>query len=53
MRQLDLDAIWLARGAHPGSADGCVMEWVALLAGLPKTDRPECTKAWWPRSPCI
>ena len=45
MPQLDLDAIWLARGAHPGSADGCVMEWVALFAGLPKTDRPECTNA--------
>jgi hypothetical protein len=43
MPQLDLDAIWLSRGAHPGSADGCVMEWVALFAGLPKTDRPACT----------
>jgi len=43
MPQFDLDAIWLARGAHPGSRDGCVMEWVALLAGLPKTDRPACT----------
>ena len=45
MPQVDLDAIWLARGAHPGSVDGCVMEWVALFAGLPKTDRPECTNA--------
>jgi len=45
MPQFDLDAIWLARGAHPGSADGCVMEWVALFAGLPKTDRPACTNA--------
>lgn len=43
MSQFDLDAIWLARGAHPGSADGCVMEWVAIFAGLPKTDRPACT----------
>jgi hypothetical protein len=43
MPQFDLDAIWLTRGAHPGSADGCVMEWVALFAGLPKTDRPACT----------
>jgi hypothetical protein len=43
MAQLDLDTIWLARGAHPGSGEGCVMEWVALLAGLPKTDRPACT----------
>jgi len=43
MPQFDLDGIWLARGAHPGSADGCVMEWVALFAGLPKTDRPACT----------
>src|ERR1044071_5060748 len=45
MPQFDLAAIWLARGAHPGSADGCVMEWVALFAGLPKTDRPEWTNA--------
>ena len=45
MPQFDLDAIWLARGAHPGSGDGCVMEWVAPFAGLPKTDRPECTNA--------
>lgn len=45
MPQLDLDTIWLARGAHPGSGDGCVMEWVALFAGLPKTDRPACTNS--------
>ena len=32
-----------ARGAHPGSGAGCLMEWVALFAGLPKTDRPACT----------
>lgn len=43
MSQFDLDAIWLTRGAHPGSSDGCVMEWVAVFAGLPKTDRPACT----------
>jgi hypothetical protein len=41
----DLDDIWLARGAHPGSRGGCVMEWVALFAHLPKTDRPACTNA--------
>ena len=45
MPQVDLDTIWLARGAHPGSPEGCVMEWVAVFAGLPKTDRPACTNA--------
>ena len=45
MPQVGLGTIWLARGAHPGSPDGCVMEWVALFAGLPKTDRPACTNA--------
>src|SRR5688500_17717895 len=43
MPPLDLDTIWLARGAHPRSPDGCVMEWVALFVELPKTDRPACT----------
>ncbi len=45
MPQVDLDTIWLARGAHPGTPEGCVMEWVAAFAGLPKTDRPACTNA--------
>ncbi len=43
MLEIDFQGIWLARGAHPGSPDGCVMEWVSLLAELPKTDRPACT----------
>ncbi|HKY77032.1 MAG TPA: hypothetical protein VJS45_12880 [Acidimicrobiia bacterium] len=43
MAQVDLDTIWLARGSHPGSGKGCLMEWVAVFAGLPKTDRPVCT----------
>lgn len=46
MSEYDLGTIWLARGAHPSSGDGCVMEWVALLAGLEKTDEPDCTNAF-------
>jgi hypothetical protein len=37
------DRVWLARGSHPDSGDGCLMEWVAVLAGLEKTDHPACT----------
>ena len=37
-----LYGVWLAPGAHPDSPQGCLMEWVALLSGLPKTDRPQC-----------
>ena len=37
-----LNGVWLAPGAHPDSPQGCLMEWVALLSGLPKTDRPQC-----------
>jgi hypothetical protein len=40
MQGFDLEMIWLEPGAHPGSPDGCLMEWVALMSGLPKTDRP-------------
>lgn len=42
MPGFDLTMIWLEPGAHPGSPDGCLMEWVALISGLPKTDRPAC-----------
>jgi len=38
----DLDVIRLEPGTHPRSRDGCLMEWVALVSGLPKTDRPRC-----------
>jgi hypothetical protein len=38
----DLKVIRLEPGTHPGSPDGCLMEWVSLLSGLPKTDRPRC-----------
>jgi len=37
-----LNGVWLAPGAHPDSPEGCLMEWVAVLSGLPKTDRPQC-----------
>ena len=42
MQGYDLKLVWLEPGAHPGSPDGCLMEWVALISGLPKTDRPRC-----------
>ena len=42
MQGFDLDMVWLEAGAHPDSPDGCLMEWVALMSGLPKTDRPRC-----------
>ncbi|HVW35165.1 MAG TPA: hypothetical protein VHL53_21710 [Acidimicrobiia bacterium] len=42
MQGFDLEMVWLEAGAHPDSPDGCLMEWVALLSGLPKTDRPRC-----------
>jgi hypothetical protein len=42
MQGFELELIWLEPGAHPGSPDGCLMEWVALMSGLPKTDRPRC-----------
>jgi hypothetical protein len=42
MPGFDIEVIWLEPGAHPDSPDGCLMEWVALLSGLPKTDRPRC-----------
>ena len=42
MQGHDLELVWLEPGAHPVSPDGCLMEWVALMSGLPKTDRPRC-----------
>jgi len=42
MQGFDIERIRLEPGAHPGSLDGCLMEWVALMSGLPKTDRPRC-----------
>jgi len=42
MQGFDIERIRLEPGAHPGSPDGCLMEWVALMSGLPKTDRPDC-----------
>ena len=36
----DLEVIRLEPGVHPGSPDGCLMEWVSLMCGLSKTDRP-------------
>jgi hypothetical protein len=42
MQGFDIELIRLEPGAHPGSPDGCLMEWVALMSGLPKTDRPGC-----------
>jgi hypothetical protein len=42
MQGYDRESVWLEPGAHPGSPDGCLMEWVALISGLPKTDRPRC-----------
>src|SRR5437868_6306537 len=42
MAGYDLEVIRLEPGTHPRSPDGCLMEWVALVSGLPKTDRPRC-----------
>ncbi|HKN39757.1 MAG TPA: hypothetical protein VJ456_11675, partial [Acidimicrobiia bacterium] len=42
MQGYDFELVWLEPGAHPDSPDGCLMEWVALISGLPKTDRPRC-----------
>jgi hypothetical protein len=42
MQGYDVESLWLRSGAHPDSPDGCLMEWVALISGLPKTDRPSC-----------
>src|SRR5436305_14099842 len=42
MQGFDIERTRLEPGAHPGSPDGCLMEWVALMSGLPKTDRPGC-----------
>lgn len=42
MAEVNLEIIRLEPGAHPGSPDGCLMEWVAMIAGVTKTDRPKC-----------
>lgn len=43
MHEFNLEVIRLAPGPHPGySPDGCLMEWVALMSGVVKTDRPRC-----------
>jgi hypothetical protein len=42
MQGFDIEQFRLEPGAHPGSPEGCLMEWVALMSGLPKTDRPRC-----------
>ena len=42
MQGFDVESIRLESGAHPGSPGACLMEWVALMYGLPKTDRPSC-----------
>jgi hypothetical protein len=34
---------FVARGSHESPEEGlCAMEWVALIAGEPHTDKPEC-----------
>ena len=62
---LDLNAVRLGTGAHPlrenptGDRDMCIMEAVALFAGEPWSDRPECAcpvvsaflRAWNDRLP--
>jgi hypothetical protein len=40
MPAVDLELIRLEPGAHPASPDGCLMEWVSVVAGVIKTDRP-------------
>src|SRR3954454_3508577 len=42
MQGVNLELVWLEPGADPDSPDGCLMEWVALMSRLPKTDRPCC-----------
>jgi hypothetical protein len=42
MPGFDLEMIRLEPGVHPDSPEGCLMEWVALLSGVPKSDRPRC-----------
>jgi hypothetical protein len=42
MQGFDIERFRLEPGAHPDSPEGCLMEWVALMSGLPKTDRPSC-----------
>src|SRR5579884_1516538 len=37
------DGIWLSRGRHRRGVDTCLMEFTSVLAGEPKTDRPDCT----------
>ncbi len=42
MTPIDLDTLTLARGAHGEGGEMCVMEAVAMLAGEPWSDHPEC-----------
>ena len=43
MQDFNLEVIRLEPGSHPGyMPDGCLMEWVALMSGVVKTDRPRC-----------
>lgn len=42
MQEFNLEVIRLQSGSHPDSPDGCLMEWVALMSGVVKTDRPRC-----------
>src|SRR5690348_9859976 len=43
---IDLSKLVLAKGSHAGpsngATEGCVMEWVAYLAGEPWNDAPNC-----------
>jgi hypothetical protein len=40
MPHVDLEVIRLQPGRHPGSPDGCLMEWVSVIGRVIKTDRP-------------
>jgi hypothetical protein len=41
---IDLAGIHLDTGSHPASApEACLLEWVAIFAGLSKDDHPPCT----------
>jgi hypothetical protein len=42
IRELDLDALVLKKGAHDPDGEMCVMEAVALLAGEEWSDSPQC-----------
>ncbi len=43
LREINLDSIQLKSGGHSSIKDGgCVMEWVAFVAGRDHTDHPPC-----------